>query len=113
MTLPMVLKFGQAPVTHHINNLESLNIKVVDAPTQEQAQRIAWNMTKATWADNPNETNFENASAEEASTNVQDVFNFRALPTQMECLGFTFISGERRLRKDCTQWFISRWSPYH
>ena len=94
VTLPMVLKFGQAPVTHHINNLESLNIKVVDAPTQEQAQRIAWNMTKATWADNPNETNFENASAEEASTNLQDVLNFRALPTPMECLGFTFkISG--------------------
>tara|TARA_B000000557_G_C20667655_1_gene397472 strand:- start:15 stop:818 length:804 start_codon:yes stop_codon:yes gene_type:complete len=51
-------------------------------------------MTKATWADTPNETNFENASFEEASTNLQDVLNFRALPTPMECLGFTFkISG--------------------
>ena len=92
--LPMDLKFGQAPVTHYINNLESLNIEVIDAPTQEQAQKIAWNMTKATWADTPNETNFENASFEEASTNLQDVLNFRALPTPMECLGFTFkISG--------------------
>ena len=94
VTLPMELKFGRAPVTHHINNLESLSIKVVDAPTREQAQRIAWNMTKATWADSPNETNFENASTAEASTNLQDVLNFRALPTPMECLGFTFkISG--------------------
>ena len=92
--LPMDLKFGQVPVTHYINNLESLNIEVIDAPTQEQAQKIAWNMTKATWADTPNETNFENASFEEASTNLQDVLNFRALPTPMECLGFTFkISG--------------------
>ena len=92
--LPMDLKFGQEPTTHYINNLESLNIEVIDAPTQEQAQKIAWNMTKATWADTPNETNFENASFEEASTNLQDVLNFRALPTPMECLGFTFkISG--------------------
>jgi len=90
----MDLKFGQEPITHYINNLESLNIEVIDAPTQEQAQKIAWNMTKATWADTPNETNFENASFEEASTNLQDVLNFRALPTPMECLGFTFkISG--------------------
>tara|TARA_S200000501_G_scaffold91487_1_gene84830 strand:- start:5216 stop:6136 length:921 start_codon:yes stop_codon:yes gene_type:complete len=90
----MDLKFGQEPITHYINNLESLSIEVIDAPTQEQAQKIAWNMTKATWADTPNETNFENASPEEASTNLQDVLNFRALPTPMECLGFTFkISG--------------------
>ena len=94
VTLPMELKFGQVPVTNYINNLESLNIELIDAPTQEQAQKIAWNMTKATWADTPNETNFENASFEEASTNLQDVLNFRALPTPMECLGFTFkISG--------------------
>jgi len=92
--LPMDLKFGQDQVTNYINNLESLNIEVVDAPTQEQAQKIAWNMTKATWADSPSETRFENASFKEASSNLQDVLNFRALPTPMECLGFTFkISG--------------------
>ena len=92
--LPMDLKFGQEPVTNYINNLESLNIEVIDAPTREQAQKIAWHMTKATWADRPNETSFENATPEEASLNLQDVLNFRALPTPMECLGFTFkISG--------------------
>ncbi len=92
--LPMDLKFGEEPMTNYINNLESLNIELVDGPTREQAQKIAWNMTKATWADSPSETNFENASREEASQNLQDVLNFRALPTPMECLGFTFkISG--------------------
>lgn len=92
--LPMDLKFDQVPVTNYINNLESLNIEVIDAPTREQAQKIAWHMTKATWADRPNETSFENATPEEASLNLQDVLNFRALPTPMECLGFTFkISG--------------------
>ena len=92
--LPMVLKFDQVPVTNYINNLESLNIELIDGPTREQAQKIAWHMTKATWADSPSETAFENATPEEASINLQDVLNFRALPTPMECLGFTFkISG--------------------
>ena len=94
VTLPMQLKFDQVPVTNYINNLESLNVEVIDAPTREQAQKIAWHMTKATWADSPSETSFENATPEEASINLQDVLNFRALPTPMECLGFTFkISG--------------------
>ena len=94
VNLPMDLKFGQEPVTHFVNNLESLSIEVVDAPTREQAQKIAWHMTKATWADRPLETDFGNATPEEASVNLQDVLNFRALPTPMECLGFTFkISG--------------------
>ena len=94
VALPMDLKFGQEPVTNYINNLESLKIELVDGPTREQAQKIAWNMTKATWADTPGEVNFENATPEEASINLQDVLNFRALPTPMECLGFTFkISG--------------------
>lgn len=94
VTLPMELKFNQVPVTNYINNLESLNIELIDGPTRKQAQKIAWHMTKATWADTPSETAFENATPEEASINLQDVLNFRALPTPMECLGFTFkISG--------------------
>ena len=94
VSLPMDLKFGQEPVTNYINNLESLKIELIDGPTREQAQKIAWNMTKATWADTPGEIKFENATPEEASVNLQDVLNFRALPTPMECLGFTFkISG--------------------
>lgn len=94
VSLPMKLKFDETPITNYINNLESLNVELIDAPTREQAQKIAWHMTKATWADTPSETSFENATPEEASINLQDVLNFRALPTPMECLGFTFkISG--------------------
>ena len=94
VNLPMDLKFGEEPVTNYINNLEALNVEVIDAPTREQAQKIAWHMTKATWADTPSETSFENSTPNEASLNLQDVLNFRALPTPMECLGFTFkISG--------------------
>ena len=33
VTLPMDLKFGQDAVTHYINNLESLNIELIDGPS--------------------------------------------------------------------------------
>lgn len=94
INLPMQLKFDQEVNTSFINNLESLNIELIDAPSREQAQNIAWHMTKATWADSPDDVSFSHATPEEASSNLQDVLNFRALPTPMECLGFTFkISG--------------------
>jgi thymidylate synthase ThyX len=94
VSLPMDLKFDEEVKTEFINNLESLKIELIDGPTREQAQKIAWHMTKATWADSPDKDPFEDASDEEKSQNLQDVLNFRALPTPMECLGFTFkISG--------------------
>ena len=88
--LPMTLKFNQSQKTEFVNNLNSIKVELIDFPTREQAMKIAWNMTKATWADSPNEINFDLASEKELSQNLQDVLNFRALPTPMECLGFTF-----------------------
>jgi thymidylate synthase ThyX len=94
VSLPMDLKFDEEVKTEFINNLESLKIELIDGPTREQAQKIAWHMTKATWADSPDTDPFETASELDRSQNLQDVLNFRALPTPMECLGFTFkISG--------------------
>jgi thymidylate synthase (FAD) len=90
----MKLKFGERLKTSFVNNLESLNIKLIDAPNRITAQKIAWSMTKATWADDPKETELDSGTPEEWSQNLQDVLNFRALPTPMECLSFTFkISG--------------------
>jgi thymidylate synthase ThyX len=57
-----------------------------------QALNVAWQYVKATWADNPDDTNPDagNWNSRELSANLEDVLNFRALPTPMECLGFTF-----------------------
>ncbi len=90
VTLPMDLKFGQKPATRFLNNLDALKIELVDAPTSNQARDVAWHYVKATWADTPDEINPANASGAERSKNLLDVLQFRALPTPMECLGFTF-----------------------
>ncbi len=90
--LPMVLKFNQEPKTKFYNNLEHLKVELIDSPTRSQALNVAWQYVKATWADNPDDTNPDagNWNSRELSANLEDVLNFRALPTPMECLGFTF-----------------------
>jgi hypothetical protein len=92
--LPMVLKFGQQPKTEFHNNLAHLKVELVDHPTREQAINVAWQYVKATWADHPDDTNMTMMNKQHArreySRNLEDVLNFRALPTPMECLGFTF-----------------------
>ena len=90
VTLPMDLKFDQEPTTRFVNNLEALNIELVDAPTTQQARDVAWHYVKATWADTPSEINPQEAKDSSKSKNLLDVMQFRALPTPMECLGFTF-----------------------
>ena len=88
--LPMDLKFGDRPNTRSRNNLEALQVELVDAPTTEQARNVAWHYVKATWADHPEEINAQTADEGHKSKNLLDVLQFRALPTPMECLGFTF-----------------------
>lgn len=90
VNLPMELKFNQEPNTIFYNNLKLLKVELIDAPTRSQALNVAWQYVKATWADHHDDTNPATASMQELSANLEDVLNFRALPTPMECLGFTF-----------------------
>jgi thymidylate synthase ThyX len=90
IVLPMDLKFGQSPSTKFENNLEALKVELVDAPSAAQARNVAWHYVKATWADSPGEVDPSTAPLALKSKNLLDVMQFRALPTPMECLGFTF-----------------------
>ena len=90
VSLPMELKFGKKPSTLFYNNLAHLKVELIDHPTRAQALNVAWQYVKATWADHHDDTNPATTSLRELSGNLEDVLNFRALPTPMECLGFTF-----------------------
>ena len=90
INLPMELKFDRPVKTDFQNNLEALQVELVDSPTTEQARNVAWHYVKATWADDPHEIDPLSATESVTSKNLLDVLQFRALPTPMECLGFTF-----------------------
>jgi thymidylate synthase (FAD) len=89
VTLPMELKFGEAPTTPFENHLDAFKVELVDAPSRESAWRVAWHYVKATWADHP-DIDPSSATPAELSKNLEDVFAGRTLPAPMECLGFTF-----------------------
>jgi thymidylate synthase (FAD) len=90
IVLPMDLKFDQDPTTEFYNNLKALKVELIDYPTRTQALKVAWQYVKATWADHHDETTTAGVDTLELSKNLEDVMCFRALPTPMECLGFTF-----------------------
>ena len=90
IVLPMDLKFDQDPTTEFYNNLNALKVELIDYPTRTQALKVAWQYVKATWADHHDETSTAGIDSAELSKNLEDVMCFRALPTPMECLGFTF-----------------------
>jgi|MDTB01.2.fsa_nt_gb thymidylate synthase ThyX len=90
VNLPMKLKFGKMPTTEFHNNLQALQVELIDHPGREKALNVAWQYVKATWADHHNDTNPSSTSFQELSANLEDVLCFRALPTPMECMGFTF-----------------------
>ena len=90
ITLPMELKFGNEPTTNFYNNLEALKVELIDAPTSKQARDVAWHYVKATWADQSDDVCPNGVDEALKSKNLLDVMQFRALPTPMECLGFTF-----------------------
>ena len=88
--LPMELKFDREPRTKFHNNLKALKVELIDHPSRTQSLNVAWQYVKATWADHYNDTSPGAASMKELSKNLEDVLCFKALPTPMEAMGFTF-----------------------
>ena len=90
VNLPMTLRFDEGSSTEFLNDIDALEIELVDHPTAEQMRDVAYRYVKATWADTPSYTDPSNATSAELSENLEDVLNFRALPTPMEIFSFTF-----------------------
>jgi thymidylate synthase (FAD) len=86
----MTLRFDEVPTTEFLNDIDGLHIELVDHPTPEQMRDVAWRYVKATWADDHKTTDPAGVSLTELSENMEDVLNFRALPTPMEIFSFTF-----------------------
>lgn len=88
--LPMVIKFGKKPETEFKNNLRSINIELIDAPTVQQLVNYIPDFVMATWAERPD----QNYTIEERVEALHELFVGNALPGAMETIGITFrISG--------------------
>ena len=86
-TFPMEFKWDQEPVTHFMEHLNSITVKLIDGPTVEQLMRYIPELALATWEDHPRSDYTE----EERRKCIEDLLDGKLLPTAMETIGFTFL----------------------
>lgn len=86
--LPMQLKFHQPPKTEFKNNLASINVTLMDAPTMDQLRSYLPQFVLATWAETPDE--HDNLSLREKDKVIREALEGKALPTALETINLTF-----------------------
>ena len=88
VTLPMALRFEEKPTTEFKNNLASIKVTLLDAPTMDDLRRYLPGFANATWSDMPNE--YDNLSNDEKDALIRDVFLGKTLPTALETINLNF-----------------------
>lgn len=91
-SLPMPLRFNEEPKTEFVNNLDSLDVRLIGYPTIENLYNSIIPFTNATWNDDPFKA--KDAKSEyEQTQNVYDAFHYKYLPQSMETVNLTFYIG--------------------
>ena len=81
------LKLGQKPTTKFCDGLESVNVRMLDCPSDKDLMRYIPEFASGTWEDRP-KTDFTD---EERAKVVDDLFAGYILPTALETIKMTFI----------------------
>ncbi len=90
VTFPMELRFNEAPTTSFKNDLEAINVELLDFPDPERARRMVYQFINATWEDKPGLHDPDDVPEWKWYEALELALNFKALPTVMETLDFTF-----------------------
>jgi thymidylate synthase (FAD) len=90
VTFPMKIRFDEEPTTEFKNDLESINVVLLDHPQPEQARRMVYQFINATWEDEPGLHDPDSVPTWKWFEALEMALNFKALPTVMETLDFTF-----------------------
>lgn len=86
--LPMSIRFGEKQTTKFKNNLDSIKVTLMQAPTIEDLRKYLPSFANATWSDTPDE--YDNLSIEEKDKIIRDVFLGKTLPTALETINLNF-----------------------
>lgn len=86
--LPMVDRFDEDPTTKFINNLMSIDIKLIEGPDIETLRSYLPQFLEATWAENPDDA--ANLTLKEKDNIIRECLQGRALPTALETIQFVF-----------------------
>ena len=93
-TLPMKLRFNESPNTDFKNNLESINIELISAPTMDELRSYLPQFVTATWQEYGDDQYNGNLTLKEKDDIIHDAFFGKTLPTALETINLVFrISG--------------------
>ena len=88
--LPMKIRFGEEPKTEFKNNLDSINVKLVNATSFQELREYLVPFLEATWAEHPL-LDAAKLSKEEKDKLIKDCFEGKALPTALETINLVFL----------------------
>lgn len=86
--LPMVKRFNERPTTEFKNNLDSIKVTLLQAPSMDDLRKYLPAFANATWADLPYD--YDNLSIEEKDKLIREVFLGKTLPTALETINLNF-----------------------
>lgn len=86
--LPMEIKFGKEPTTEFKNNLRSICIELLDAPSMDDLRKYLPAFANATWSETPYD--YDDLSVGEADELIREVFLGKTLPTALETINLNF-----------------------
>jgi thymidylate synthase (FAD) len=90
VTFPMNLRFDEEPTTEFKNDLESINVVLLDYPDPLRARRMVYQFINATWEDEPGAHDPDDVEDWKLFQALEAALQFKALPTVLETLDFTF-----------------------
>ena len=90
VTFPMKLRFEEKPKTEYKNDLESINVEMLDHPDPIRARKMVYQFINATWEDGPGLHDPDAAPDWKLFQALEAALQFKALPTVLETLDFTF-----------------------
>jgi hypothetical protein len=94
VTFPMQIRFDEEPTTKFKNDLDSINVELIDWPDRARARKMVYQFINATWEDAPGLHDPHDVPEWKWFEALEMALQFKALPTVMETLDFTFrISG--------------------
>lgn len=89
---PQVIRFNEEPSTEFCNNLASIKVQLLNAPSFKELKEYLPGFVKATWTDHP--ALLDDMSSSDRDRIVRQVFFGKTLPTAQETIGLVwFIDG--------------------
>lgn len=94
VTLPMELRFNEEPTTDFKNNLLSIKVELMSAPTMDELRSYLPQFVTATWQEYGDKSYTNDITTKEKDEIIRDAFFGKTLPTALETINLVFrISG--------------------